>query len=899
MDVVVETAPGVSAQVHGPVHVHVMEPGRPVGLPFAGVRPWALALVAGEDLHARLVGGACCQVGKVDGRCRRRQRAGLLAVGAAAGVVRPVSSLLALGGLLAVLRLVAGDGQAVRGGGGPGHVQPRVHRHIGRRAGHGGSGRPGGLDVGHDDVDVDDGGVAVHGVVHLATVELGDHLAVPRLGLAVRVVRLVVDACALGHADLAAGRVDGEQPGVPGLALQRVAQRHAVERRPRHRGPDRRARGGVLNDAPGRLRGDGDGRAAGDLSPVAVAGDVEDLRRALVEKVRRHHGASGRARQADPEQGGVLRGGGVGQGVAVSVGEEGPTSKRRCLVPREAAANTKLAAAEEDAGSRRRAVGQPGPAVRPGAGAIQVGHGPHPCLVGGPGLEVGEVDAGRRRRERARDHLVCVGGGVVGPGRGVRTLGGLLAVLDVVAGDGRAAVDGGGGPRHVEGRCGRFAELRAGERRRGGLGGAHVGHIDGDGDLGVLVPVHDPVHPAGVGARGLVVQRRAFRHADLAGGVVDGEGAGVRRITIEPVRKVLIAAAGGGDRRAHLRSGGGGLRNLQGHVPRAGDLRGSVGGPAVGIRRCVLDVGRGGIEDGDGQHGPLDADADDAGVGGGGRVRQRVAVRILEVGRSGCGEIVLLGFQPRDRRVRDGRYTSRRAIDPPFAAVRPRAEALVVAAGAHLDLVSRGRLHARQGDGQRRRGQHAGRVAVADGVGVRRPRSGVLARRGLLAVLHHVPGGRIYRAGPARGRGGGGPTHVQGRAGRRAGRGASHRGSGGLPGLDIRHADGEVDDRGPALDGPAYLPGVGLRGLVVQAHAFLHADPAGGRVDDERVRHVPGERVGQRLVLVGSAGRAWHAHQSPGRGTLGDAAGPVRGGGHLIRARHVTAVGVTRPVGDR
>ena len=150
---------------------------RPVGRALAGVRPRALGLLAGYGAHLRLVGRARRQVRQVGGRCRRGQQAYL--GGRVVGVFgiiefvqRPGVFRSAPGHLDAVLHLVAGDGQAVGLGGGPGHVQGRGRRLAERRARHGWRSGHGGLHVGHVDREVDSGlfGRAREGVVYPAAV---------------------------------------------------------------------------------------------------------------------------------------------------------------------------------------------------------------------------------------------------------------------------------------------------------------------------------------------------------------------------------------------------------------------------------------------------------------------------------------------------------------------------------------------------------------------------------------------------------------------------------------------------------------------------------------------------------------------------------------------------------
>ena len=160
---------------------------RPVGRALPGVRPRAVAF-AGDGEHLRLVGRARLQVRQVECPGAGPQRA---AIG------RPCRRVDARRGLLAVLRLVAGDGLPVGVRGRPRHVQGRVGRPAELRAGHRRRGGCAGLDVGDDDADVDCGRIPIDRVFHFAAVELGDHLALPGFRLPVAVVRLVVQRRAL------------------------------------------------------------------------------------------------------------------------------------------------------------------------------------------------------------------------------------------------------------------------------------------------------------------------------------------------------------------------------------------------------------------------------------------------------------------------------------------------------------------------------------------------------------------------------------------------------------------------------------------------------------------------------------------------------------------------------
>ena len=558
-----------------------------------GVRPRAGALVAAHGPHLRLVGGARLEVREVEGCGRRAERA------AVCGPLR--------GALLAVLRLVAGDGRAVRGGGRPRHVERRVRLPAELSASERRRGGLAGRDIRDPEEDLDGGVVAVDGVVHLAAVELREyHARRIVFNLPVGIVRLVVDARACRDADLARGRVDDEQARAGRVARQRVAQRviglgvAVVVRRPRHRGADGRAGGRVLGDGAARLRGDGDVRAAGDCSAVGVAGGVVDLRRALVEQVRRQHGAAGGAGQAHAEQRRVLRGARVGQRVTVGVREERPATERLRLVPVERAAPPERAAEEGDARGGRRSVGHALTGLRPPPRAFRAGDGPDLDLVGRTLVEAGKVERRRRRAE---------GAAVGSPRGGLLALRGLLAVLRLVAGDGQA-VGGRSRPRHVERRGGRLAELGAGECRRAGLAGCDVRHLEEDVDGGV-VAVDRVVHLAAVELRDhltvprlrlavvavgrLVVEHGVLGHADLARGRVDDEEARVLGLARQRVgqrvigQRVAVVVRGTRHGGADARPGGGVFGDLTARLCGDADGRGAGNCSAIRVAGGVAD----------------------------------------------------------------------------------------------------------------------------------------------------------------------------------------------------------------------------------------------------------------------------------------------------------------------
>ena len=297
--------------------------------------------------------------------------------------------------------------------------------------------------------------MTVDRVLHVAPVELADHLAVPGLGLPVAVVGLVVQRRALLDADLPRGRVDDEQSRVRRVARQRVAQRLAVVRRPGHRVAHRRARRRVLGNAPARLRGDADGRRARDRSAVGVAGRVGHLRRTLVQEGHPQMGFAGVTGQTDPQQGRMLGGGRIGQRVPIGVGEKHPHRFLARLLVIGDTAHRERAAVEGRAGRRRRPVCPALPGARPRAVAIPAGDGAHLRLVGCSRLQTRQVERGGGGPQRAA---------VGRPPCRVRARLGLLPILRLVAGDGAVHVRC--SPRHVQGGGGRLAELRAGQRRR-------------------------------------------------------------------------------------------------------------------------------------------------------------------------------------------------------------------------------------------------------------------------------------------------------------------------------------------------------------------------------------------------------------------------------------------------
>ena len=210
----------------------------------------------------------------------------------------------------------------------------------------------------------------------------------------------------------------------------------------------------------------------------------------------------------------------------------------------------------------RWCVGLPFADVRPGAGAFESRDRPHLHVIGRPRLQVPQRHAGGRRRQHAGLGVTGVGVRMGRPGIGRFALGDLLAVLDLVAADGDAGDRCGRGPLQVQRRVGRFAERRARHRRRGRLAGFEV--RDGDGHVrGGRLALHGPLHLARVGALGLVVQRRALLDADLAGGGVDNECPGGRRLARQRVGQrivgLIVAVVVGrpGYRVAHRRAYGG------------------------------------------------------------------------------------------------------------------------------------------------------------------------------------------------------------------------------------------------------------------------------------------------------------------------------------------------------
>ena len=205
---------------------------RPVGHCRAGIRPGAGVPAVAHGPHLYLVDLAFRQV---------RQDQAVSRCVEDAGVFRPASR-----SLLTVLDLVAADGYAVVSGGGPGHVQGRVHRDVRRLAGHGGRVGP----VGRrrfDDVDGDIyrgvyGGRGLR--VAIVVLSVGD---AHRHGVGWGDV--VVYVRALGDADLARILVYHEVAG----AGHGVGQRVAVQVRRHDRRADVGSRGRFLDHLAGRL----------------------------------------------------------------------------------------------------------------------------------------------------------------------------------------------------------------------------------------------------------------------------------------------------------------------------------------------------------------------------------------------------------------------------------------------------------------------------------------------------------------------------------------------------------------------------------------------------------------------------------------------------------------------
>ena len=395
--------------------------------------------------------------------------------------------------------------------------------------------------------------MAVNRVVHLATVELGKHLALPVLDLPVVIIRIVVDYRALLHADLPAGRVDDEQPRVRGVALQRVAQRHAVVWRTSHRIAHSRPGGGELGDGAAHLRSDADGSGSGDGPAVPVTRHVVDFRRTLVEQISPQVSAAGRPGEAHPKQGGMLRRGQVSQSVAVRVCEEHPQRSLARLFVVGNGADGERAAIERHACGRRRAVGSTLANVRPGTLALQPCDRSHLRLVHRACRQARQVDRRRCRGQHAGLLVIGVGVLVQRPGVGGLALRNLNAVLDLVSGDGHT-VGRRRRPRHVQGRGRLLAELRAGEGRRSRLPSLEVRYVDGQaGGSGLAL---DGVgHLPRVGALGLVVKAGARGHPDVS--VVGRDDEGVRRVTGQRVSPICIALVGplGADGGAHRTSG--------------------------------------------------------------------------------------------------------------------------------------------------------------------------------------------------------------------------------------------------------------------------------------------------------------------------------------------------------
>ena len=474
---------------------------------------------------------------------------------------------LAVRDLHAIPGFVSGDGRAVGLRSRPGHVQRRVRWLA--ELGAGDRRRVGlpRLEVHDADGDLGFGLLALHAPRHAS--QVGGR-------------GLVVQGRALLHADLPAARVDDERARRG--ARQRVAERLLRVGRPGDGIAHRSARGRVLVDvasqlAPGQAGRDaGDVEVHGDVAAVPVADPVGDGGRGRVENLHLQVGGIA-ALDRHPERAGVRCGRRVGQRVAVVIDEvAADRPKRGRVAPAEGEEETGVARRCEP----RRPVGPAFSDVRPGAGTFLARERAHLRLVGRAGLQVGQAEARRRGAQRAA---------VRRPLGGFFTCGRLLAVLHVIARDGQA-VGGGRRPGHVQPRVGRLAERGPCHRRRGGLTGFEVRDADGHVRGGRL-PLHGPIDLARVGALGLEVQAGALLDADLAGGAVDDERPGGRRLARQRVGQrivgLVVAVVEGrpGHRIPHRRAGGGVLGHASAQV-RAVE---SVGGAAdVDVLRGVAAV---------------------------------------------------------------------------------------------------------------------------------------------------------------------------------------------------------------------------------------------------------------------------------------------------------------------
>ena len=552
-------------------------------------------------------------------------------------------------GILRVAQQVALDRRGAGGIGGS-----YGHQHRGGpdlREGEGHRWRLPFVHIGHLDVDgygYVDGGVGAS--LEVATVA---HVYLHLVGV---LGRLVIEIGPGSYGNLAAPGVDGEGGGVgPAQAVGQGVVRVRVGGR--HRGPNRGPTGGVLRHLPaqragireigGEIGGDDKGEGVGIRGyPTRLVDDLELRGARLAEVVIRNEdqiaqvtGRDELIRVDDRAQGAVrllqledaaihwkhsddsqahrhwmLAGElDVGQGFFGLFGGE------LKVVLAKGGVLTLLEVLGEIGGRR--------PVVRGGGGegrrgALPLGvAGREGQLIAGPGLQGTDADGVGRA---VRSLLGCRG-----------AIGGLG--LELEFGDGRAPAVDRGFPRDGETGVGNVCDLRVHRSKRRLV---HVRHVDGEVDRGGR-SVDRPVHLAGVGGLGLVVQRGAFRHADLAGGGVDLERARGRRLAGQGVGQRLRAVGSSRHGVAHVRVGGGVLGDAPRYVRKATNRDDLEDVSAVPVMCAVGDIGSAcnWVEEMDPQI--LDwisvffaifyGGGDDAGRRGRRLIRQRVAVGIGEL----------------------------------------------------------------------------------------------------------------------------------------------------------------------------------------------------------------------------------------------------------------------------